>query len=365
MYQSQFRPAIRGRRDISQQHNQYPSVRWISNRSKLSGINLVLRASKPLALTAISGFAITALSGCGGLIFNGSGATTRGSGSSNSTISLSLVSCGTQSLTGAQSKGCSVYLTADATNATVVKLKSSNATLKVPSAVTVSAGAKSTGFDAVATSVSKAVSVTITATSGVITKTAVITLYPSQLPTSSVALSKVSCGTTSLTGPTTKACSVYLSGAATSATQVTLSSSNAGLQVQPSVTVPAGSLSAGFGVTALAVSSTQSATLTATASGISQTDVIQLVGSGGSATQHHVHLTWSPPSSSPAAIVGYNVYRAVAGSSYQRLNPTTDTSTSYSDGTVQSGVSYDYEVTSLDAAGMESAPSSQTSVTIP
>jgi hypothetical protein len=309
---------------------------------------------------------MTVLSGCGGLVLNSANAIADRSGSGSSGVTLSQISCGTQSLTGAQSKACSAYLTATATKSTVVTLKSSNPDLSVPATVTVPAGIRTGGFKIVASAVSKTVSATITATLGSATKTDVITLYPAQGSTSSAKVSKISCGTTTLTGPTTKACSVYLSGAASSATVVTLSSNNAALQVQAAVTVPAGSSTGGFGVTALAVTTTQSATLTATAGGASATDVLQLAGSGGqSTTPHHVNLTWSPPSSKSPAVVGYNVYRAIAGSSYARINSATDASTDYTDSSVQSGKTYDYEVTSVDAAGVESIPSNQTNVTIP
>ena len=75
----------------------------------------------------------------------------------------------------------------------------------------------------------------------------------------------------SLTGPTTKACSVYLSAAALSNTPVNLSSSNAAVKVPATVTVAVGRLTAGFSATVSAVSTTQTATLTGTSGGISQT----------------------------------------------------------------------------------------------
>lgn len=368
MYQSQCRPAVPGRRLVSQQQSigQHPDsvVHPCAVPSRSLFLHFIVRGAKHIGLALFTG-SILALAGCGGLVYNGNAIAT-GSGSSSTTVSLSEVSCGTQSLTGTQSKACSVYLTGAATSATVVKLKSSSSALQVPNSVTVAAGAKSTGFNAVASAVSSAVKATITGTEGIVSKTDVITLYPVQTPTGSASLSKVSCGATSLTGPTTKACSVYLSSAATSATVVTLSSSNSALQVQGAVTVAAGSSTAGFGVTALAVSTTQSATLTASAGGISQSDVIQLVGSGGqTSVPHHVDLSWSAPSSSPSAVAGYHVYRATTGSSYSLLNSTIDLDTSYTDSSVLSGETYAYIVKSVDNSGIESPPSNETSVTVP
>jgi hypothetical protein len=370
MYHSQFRPVERGRRLVSKQQFTQQNQNSMTDRSAAlcwpSSLLMPLRKSRQIVLTLFAGSAIVALSGCGGLVLNGSGAFPRGSGTSTSTVDLSQVSCGTQGLTGAQSKACSVYLTSAASTEVLVQLTSSNPALKVPAVVTVPTGALSTGFDAVASAVSNAVTVTITGTVGSVSKTAAITLYPTQTQTAPVTLSKVSCGTTSLAGPTTKACSVYLSGAAGSDTVVNLSSNNAALQVQPSVTVAAGSSTAGFGVTALLVSTPQSATLTASADGVSQTETIQLVGSSTqTSSSHQVNLSWVAPNSTSDPVVGYNVYRSVSGSGFQLLNSTVDTRTSYTDITVQSGTTYDYLVRSVDSSGNESAPSNSTTVTIP
>jgi fibronectin type 3 domain-containing protein len=64
--------------------------------------------------------------------------------------------------------------------------------------------------------------------------------------------------------------------------------------------------------------------------------------------------------------VGYNVYRAGAGStSYQLLNSSSDTQTTYVDSVVQSGQTYDYVVKSVDSSGVESSPSNMSSATVP
>ncbi|HEY2472018.1 MAG TPA: fibronectin type III domain-containing protein [Terracidiphilus sp.] len=285
--------------------------------------------------------------------------------SSAATPSLSQISCGTKSLTGAQSKACSVYLTQAASSWTKVTLTSSNAALALPTTVTVPAGAKTGGFVVVASAVSKAASVTITGSSSGATKTDVITLYPAVTNTAS--LSKVSCGTLTLTGPTTKACSVYLSAAASSQVKVSLSSNNSSLQVPVSVTVPAGATTGGFALTAAAVSTTQTATLTASSNGVSKTDVLQLEGGSGSqpTAGYQVQLSWNAPNTTDT-ITGYRVYRAAGGTtSYQLLNSTLDGNTSFTDSGVQGGKSYDYQVTSVDSKGSESAPSNAALFTIP
>jgi hypothetical protein len=280
---------------------------------------------------------------------------------------LNGLSCGTQSLTGAQTKACSVSLTAASTSQLVVTLSSSSSALRPPASVTIATGGTSASFSVTATAVTATKKATLTATADGVSQTDVMTLYP--LPAGAATLSNVSCGTQTLTGPTTHACAVYLSAAATSPTIVKLSSSSAALQVPASLTVPTGSASAGFSVTASSVTSSVNVTLAATSGGVTQTDVIQLEGSSSSAPPpggHKVRLSWNPPAASSVPVEGYNVYRSTAGASaYQLLNSSVDAATSYTDSDVQGGESYDYIVKSVDSSGIESPPSNITNVTIP
>jgi hypothetical protein len=93
--------------------------------------------------------------------------------------------------------------------------------------------------------------------------------------------------------------------------------------------------------------------------------VIDLTGKGESA-QHQVELSWDKPHDSIIPIVGYDIYRAVGSSSaYHQLNSSLDVHTTYVDTTVQAGVTYDYVVRSVDAFGVESAPSNKADADIP
>lgn len=79
-----------------------------------------------------------------------------------------------------------------------------------------------------------------------------------------------------------------------------------------------------------------------------------------------VLLNWDAPASSTDAVVGYNVYRTTSGSSsYSRINSGTETTTTYTDTTIQASTTYEYYVTSVDASGNESVPSNTASATIP
>jgi hypothetical protein len=94
------------------------------------------------------------------------------------------------------------------------------------------------------------------------------------------------------------------------------------------------------------------------------TVTIGLSGTGETAL-YKVELSWDAPSGSAVPVVGYNTYRSHSGSTYQQLNTSIDTQTTYVDNTVQSGLSYNYIVESVDASGAESVPSNVFSVTIP
>ena len=279
---------------------------------------------------------------------------------------LNGLSCGTQSLTGAQTKSCSVSLSAATTSPILVTLSSSSSALKAPPSVTVATGGTSATFRVTASAVSASQKATLTATADGVSLTDVITLYPA--PAAVPTLSKLSCATQTLTGPSTEVCSVNLSVPAISPTVVTLSSSKSVLQVPASVTVAAGSTSAGFSAKASTVTSTQSVTLTATSNGISLTEVIQLQGASASqpvSTPHAVQLTWDVPSSTSDPIAGYHVYRSTGSSSSYSMLSSLETQTIYTDSTVQSGSTYQYIVKSVDTQGVESVPSNPASVTIP
>jgi protein involved in polysaccharide export with SLBB domain len=196
---------------------------------------------------------------------------------------------------------------------------------------------------------------------------AVVSLTGTGSTSSSPALSAISCGTQLLAGLQSKACSVYLSAPAVDPFVVYLKSNNAAVVVPTAVTVGTGATTTGFNTITAAINTAQSVTLTANAGGVSQTTSIQLNPDPSQPTTgHEVKLTWDPPSSAPKPINGYHVYRSGGGTSYYRLLSSSIVSqTAYSDTTVQSGLSYNYVVKSVDNTGSESSPSNTTSVAIP
>jgi hypothetical protein len=309
-----------------------------------------------------------ALCGCGGLVLNqgASGSATDPNSRNRKGPSLSKISCGTQSLTGPQSKACSVYLSAAAAANFVVNLSSNNAALSVPPTSVVLKGSTSGGFTASYSGVSNPQNVTLIASAGNSSQSAVIQLYPAQ--SSAASLSNISCETQTLTGAESLACSVNLNGSASASTSVSLSSSSKMVVVPSLVSVSKGATGAGFSALASAVNSRQTVTLTASAGGVSQTLLLALNPASASSpfTPHDVVLNWDAPSNSTDPVVGYHVFRASGTtSSYLQVNSSIDSGTSFTDANVQSGQSYSYVVRSVDAAGAESAPSNTTTVTVP
>jgi len=88
-----------------------------------------------------------------------------------------------------------------------------------------------------------------------------------------------------------------------------------------------------------------------------------VTGTGASAIQHNVDLSWNP---STSAVVGYNIYRATAsGGPYTKINSFLDAASSYTDASVQSGQNYFYVATAVDASGVESGYSAEVSAAVP
>jgi hypothetical protein len=81
---------------------------------------------------------------------------------------------------------------------------------------------------------------------------------------------------------------------------------------------------------------------------------------------YDVELTWDAPAAAADPVAGYHVYRALSGSTtWALLNSEPVTETSYIDTTAADGLVYSYEVRSVDASGIESAPSNTYVAAIP
>jgi len=77
-----------------------------------------------------------------------------------------------------------------------------------------------------------------------------------------------------------------------------------------------------------------------------------------------VNLWWN--ASTSGTISGYNVYRGASPSGpFSKINPAVNSSLSYSDSAVQSGTTYYYVTTAVDASGVESSYSNQVTAAVP
>ncbi len=90
---------------------------------------------------------------------------------------------------------------------------------------------------------------------------------------------------------------------------------------------------------------------------------VTLSGTGVAPVQHSVTLSWN---GSTSVVSGYNVYRStVSGSSYVKVNTSLDSGLGFTDTTVQSGTTYYYVTTAVDASNNESAFSNEVPAVIP
>ena len=282
---------------------------------------------------------------------------------------LSGLSCTNASMTAAGTDGCIVSLNSAAASGGFTVSLSSNATaVTVPSSITVPAGATTASFTATVSAVSAVQTATLTASSGGKSETFAINLGPATptltLQSTSVAFGNVADGSpsyqsVSLTSSGTAP--VTLSAGSVSGTGYMISGVSFPLTLNPSQTA---TLEIEFDPTTPGVSDGL-VTLTSNSS-TGSTSTISLSGTGEGATSYEVNLTWDAPTGSSDPVVGYNIYRAISGSStYQLVNSSLDATTTYNDTTVQNSTSYIYYVASVDNEGNQSAPSNTFTVSIP
>jgi len=187
---------------------------------------------------------------------------------------LTSLACAPSSLSSNASSTCTVTLSNAATSAATVSLASSNGLLSVPASVTLQSGQSSTTFTATSGIVNSSQNATVTATLNGQSQQAVVSLA------AAAQLSGLTCSPASVNAPGASTCTVTLTAAASSAVSVTLLSNNTSVTVPGGVNIGAGLSSATFSATVAAVSTTQSALLTATLNSVSQTFTLTAKSSG-------------------------------------------------------------------------------------
>jgi hypothetical protein len=192
--------------------------------------------------------------------------------STSASPSLSALSLNPTSVTGGNSPTGTVTFSGVAPAGAQVSLSSSDTSVaRAPSSVTIAAGATGATFAISTSAVTTSTSVTISATYGGVTKTAVLTVTPAPPPAptiSSLTLNpssvmgglQFSTGTVTLSGP-----------APAGGAQVMLASSSGAASVPSSVIVPAGASNATFRVNTSLVLVSTSATISASYNGATRT----------------------------------------------------------------------------------------------
>jgi len=278
------------------------------------------------------------------------------------------LTCASNSMAGSGNDSCTVFLNVAAgSGGFVIGLASNNNAVVVPPTLTVPAGATSAEFSAAVSAVSLTQTATLTASAGGVMQSFALQLAGSG-PVLAINSTSLEFGNVNLN---------------TVATQTLTLSSSGSLPVTVTAAIVAGSgFSVSGGVLPLSLSGGQTAALnvefnpivtgpatgTLTIVSTSLTNpvtVINLSGKGVAAS-YEVDLTWDAPTISPDPVVGYIVFRSPSGTAlFAPINVAVVTQTRFIDTSVKSGQSYDYLVESVDAAGIESAPSNTATAVIP
>jgi len=181
----------------------------------------------------------------------------------SATLALSSLSCSPANIATPGSATCTVALNGNASSSGFpVSLKSNNANLTVPLAVTVPASQSSVGFTAKAASVSSTQSAVLTATASGISQTFTATLSPTG--PAPVLVSWVTCTPSSVYSGGSSTCTVALTQQATSTVSLKLSSNNKLLSVPSGATINAGYTTVKFTAKAATIATNQTAVVTVT-----------------------------------------------------------------------------------------------------
>ena len=197
-------------------------------------------------------------------------------------------------------------------------------------------------------------SATIALSGTAIAASSTISVSPSSLSFGSV--NDGSSAAQSFTVTNTGNSNIAISGITSSGAGYSIASGGGAVTLNPNQST---SVSVQFAPTAAGTASGSVAVLS-NATGSSS---VSLTGTGVAPVSHSVALNWG---ASTSAVAGYNVYRStVSGSAYTRVNGSLVAGASYADAGVQSGQTYYYVATAVDASGNESVYSNEVSANVP
>lgn len=279
--------------------------------------------------------------------------------------SLDRVSCVTKTYSSTGTDTCRAFLTSTTSTHLYIALSSNNPAVVVPSQIMVSYYAASKGFYPAIGSVTKPQTAIITARLNGVSKSFSISLAPASAiaPAMSVNATSIGFGSVAINSPQEQALKISSTGTA-SLTVSSAAITGTGFSLS-GATLPT-TLAPGQSMTVqVQFDPTKSGTFSGQLSIASNASTASIPLSGSGAA-HQVELSWNEPAPTANPIIAFNIYRAPSGSSsYARVNLSPDQIATYTDTTVQTGTAYDYKVTSLDSAGLESSPSNKISVTVP
>lgn len=232
-----------------------------------------IHSSIPLGLSGV----VAAAADGSGIAASGNGGTI----SLTSAVALNGLSCSSSNIATPGSANCTVTASGNAPNGGLTAtLQSSSSSLSVPASVTIPSGTSSTGFKAVGAAVSSTTNALLTAAAGGVSKTFALTLSPPSSPVTLV--SALSCAPNSLSSGSSSTCTAVLAKPAVANVVLAITSSSSLLSVPRSISIGTGSGSTTFTVKAGTVSTTSSATVTATGpNNYVTTQVTLKPGSGG------------------------------------------------------------------------------------
>ncbi len=320
----------------------YVCVAWGLNSNTMGGgvvavATLTLSQGTTSVAVGVSGAAAASVAGTALIVTASGGSMTVAQAPAAPPVTVTSLSCSPATLGPAGSATCTVNLSAGApAGGAVVTLQSNSASLTVPASVTVAAGAASAAFTATAGSIAAAQTAGVTAAWNGSSASASVALAPA-------VVTGLQCDASSLSPNTATVCMVTISGKAPAggtAVSITVSGSKA-LTVPATVTVPANASSVSFPVAAGAITTAQTATLSAgavsaglalsaTASGTLlsiQGDATELQGS----TQGYAIYPAFAPASLTGKVVanGNGSVNLVIGSGVYFLNCCANTNNAY------------------------------------
>jgi hypothetical protein len=353
------------------------AMKWFGDARKYATLpNFVAKQAFPFSALALFLFTILSSSGCTGVTGTSKLSSGQQSAPGAATISVqpSSIKFGSVSIGGTASQSVTIS-NGGGSNLTVTQARTTAAGVAITGIslpLTVEAGKQSTFNVVFSPKVAGALSSNISIMSDVSSSpstvslsgigtaaTAFLTSSASSLSFGNVAIGKSDTLGVTLTNAGNS--NVTVSKVTVSGTRYSTSGVSVGLVLMPGQSA---TLDATFSPNA---TGSLPGSITVASNATNSPATIALAGAGtqtnSQAVLHSVALNWTP---STSVVAGYHVLRSeISGGPYTKLDSNLVTADTYTDSTVQAGLTYFYVVTSVESSGLESPDSVQTAATIP